>query len=133
MSHNFIFTDPILVDPRDFASPASPCQANKDVMKLTVILVFNLALSHHLKALNSNGNPSNRSLDLQKAFSIYKLSWKTQVQHGVKLSDIHAMAHINNLGQIAAARGNKVAAKHLFRHLLNHLAILQDPLLASAA
>jgi hypothetical protein len=160
MSHNFIFTDPILVDPHDIAPPASPCQAKRGMMKLKVILVFNLALSLHLKAMNSNGIPSNRSLDLQRAFSLYELSCKTQVQHDVGLSDVHSMAHLNNMGQIAAARGNKAAARQLFRRLLNHLilyiectpdkecrhraaeegfrqntslAILQDPVLPPAA
>jgi hypothetical protein len=121
MSHNFIFTDPILVDPHDIAPPTSPCQAKRGVMKLKVILVFNLALSHHLKAMNSNGISSNRSFDFQRAFSLYELSCKTQVQHDVDLSDVHSMAHINNMGQIAAARGNKAAARQLFRRLLNHL------------
>jgi hypothetical protein len=127
MSHYFIFTDPILVNPHDISPPASPCQVKRGMMKLTVILVFNMALSHHLKAMNSyDGIPSNRSLDLQSAFSLYELSCKTQIQHDIKLSEIHAMAHINNLGQIAAARGNKVAARQIFRLLLNRLILYME-------
>jgi hypothetical protein len=124
-SNDFVFTEPILVDPQDSVLD-SPSQTKRRLMKLTVILLFNMALSHHLKAMNSNETLSNRSSDLQRAYSLYELSCKTQVHQGVELSDIHAMAHINNLGQIVAASGNKVIASKFFQRLLSHLILYME-------
>jgi hypothetical protein len=125
MSNDFVFTEPILVDPQD-SIPESPSQIKSCLMKLTVILIFNMALSHHLKAMNSNETPLNRSSDFQRAFSLYELSCKTQLHQGVELSEIHAMAHINNLGQIVAASGKKVIARQFFQRLLNQLILYME-------
>jgi hypothetical protein len=125
MTNDFVFTEPILVDPED-SVPESPSQIKSCLMKLTVILIFNMALSHHLKAMNSNETPSNRSSDLQRAFALYKLSCKTQVHQGVELSDIHAMAHVNNLGQIVAASGKNDIARQFFQRLLSQLILYME-------
>jgi hypothetical protein len=126
-SNDFVFAEPILVDPQD-SVPESPCEIKGCLMKLTVILIFNMALSHHLKAMNSSNEstPSERALDLQRAFSLYELSCKTQVRQGIDLGDIHAMAHVNNLAQIVAASGKKVIARQFFQRLLVHLILYME-------
>jgi hypothetical protein len=121
-SNYFVFTKPILIDQDITVSQ----ERRKCLMKLTIIIIFNLGLTHHMIGLQQGPDSSTGSSNLRKAFTLYMLSCKMQFQEDVQLSDLYTMAHLNNLGQIHAAHGNQGMAEKHFSRLLQHLLLYKE-------
>lgn len=116
----FIFTEPILIEQDTMTSCRKEC-----ILRLTAIIIFNLALSHHLMSLNET-DLSARSTAIEKAVSLYELSCKIQYEEDVYISAIHTMAHLNNLGQLHLSMGDLDKSTKCFRSLLKHLVLYTE-------
>jgi tetratricopeptide (TPR) repeat protein len=110
----FVFTNPILVSDEinrmnyNFSS------------KLSIVAMYNLALSYHLCAIQK------QSLQhIEKALSYYQLAYKILIDEShVVVSQ--AMAIINNIGQIHRLLRNDAGAKDCFEYLLSTMLFVQQ-------
>jgi hypothetical protein len=94
---------------------------------LIVIMLFNMALSQHLTAVNLEYNDAKRPLLLRGAEKLYKLGYTMQVKEiDVQFSLTCTMAAINNLAQISKELNNELRSERLFKHLLRSLMIIID-------
>jgi hypothetical protein len=93
---------------------------------LIVILLFNMALSQHLTAVDLEYNDAKRPLLLKRAEKLYKLGYTImQVKDSdVQISLTYAMATLNNLAQISKELNNELRSKRLFKQLLRSLMIV---------
>lgn len=105
-------------------------------MKMTLVILFNTALAHHLHGRNTMAmlqSAEDRKLEnrailrkellmsLERATTHYRLSCRIQVIECVYLEDIVVMANVNNLGQIYAMLGDIPTSKLMFERLLSDL------------
>lgn len=119
-------------------------------MTLSLIIVFNLALAHHLKAIstidtkpNTGCSPSNKNLQvLHQALQLYELAYQLHTDYVQQplpssgaLSDEHnrsigslrlTMIISNNLGQIHRVAGNSTKHKMCLHHLLSAIMYMVD-------
>jgi len=119
---HFIFRSPIVV-PGNSMQPTS----FQYYVKLSYVLLYNLALSHHLSALaqaTTNGLTPNKKL--QKAIALYELAYTIQMTEDIQLSVLQTMAIVNNLGQIHTALGSKEKSQQCFQHLLSTIMFVND-------
>jgi len=112
----FIFRSPIIVP----SNTAQPTCFNYYV-KLSYVLLYNLALSHHLSAL-SDGSTKK----LQKAISLYELAYTIMTTEDISLSVLQTMAIVNNLGMIHSTLGAQNKSQQCFQHLLSAIMIVND-------
>jgi hypothetical protein len=121
-SDDFIFSDPIFVNQDEAFVKDRRC-----FMKLTVVIIFNLGLTHHLRSgAQAPSDSSRRTSDLTKALALYELSCRTQILEDVVLNELYTMAHFNNLGVVHAALGNVDMAIKCFRRLLKGLVLHKE-------
>lgn len=113
----FVFSQPILIP-----TTATELTAFKHFIKMSFVLLYNLALTHHLSALE--GPVSMKKL--RKALSLYELAYTVQVTEDIQLTVMQTMAIVNNLGQIHVAMSNSDKADQCFQHLLSTLMYLSD-------
>jgi hypothetical protein len=101
--------------------PSSGMSAD-DYSLLSQALLFNLALVHHLAALNRNvmsSDTSSRDATLQKAIKLYQLSHVLICQETLGYDDaVYFMASLSNLAHIHHMVGNKIKAEQCCQHLL---------------
>ena len=100
----FVFRFPINARPSE-----TPC-----FVKLSIIALYNLALSFHLSAIES----SNKAM-LSKALMLYECTYQVQVEEQVELCFVHPLAIINNVGHIHALLNHHDQAALSFGHLLS--------------
>ena len=100
----FVFRFPINARPSE-----TPC-----FVKLSIIALYNLALSFHLSAIES----SNKA-KLSKALMLYECTYQVQVEEQVELCFVHPLAIINNVGHIHALLDHHDQAALSFGHLLS--------------
>jgi tetratricopeptide (TPR) repeat protein len=113
----FIFSSPIYVP-----SDVNQAVTLQNLGTLSFILLYNLALTHHLSAID--GQLCLKKL--QKALSLYELAYTLQMTEDIELSMLQTMAIVNNLGQIHTALGNQDQSQSCFEHLLSTIMLLKD-------
>jgi hypothetical protein len=112
------------------------------MMRLAVVIIFNMALSHHLlgRSMITLVNDSRfdhspeKTLEwkrigmaeLKRAFALYSLSCRIQVRERVVVDEILSMAHLNNLGWIHATFGNTQTCTAIFERLLSNLVLYTE-------
>jgi tetratricopeptide (TPR) repeat protein len=106
---SYVFEDLILI-PEQLENPTYRSYA-----QLSFILVFNLALTNHLSAIE-NGMSRQR---LTEALALYELASAIQVQEELQLSVLHTMAIVNNLSQIHKELDDREKAEECFDNLLS--------------
>lgn len=100
--------------------------------EFSVALMFNLALCHHLRAIQVDKSPKtsveeeSAKLIFQQAVCLYELSYEVQMQEDVELSVESTMAIVNNLGHIHQRLGNPEKASKCFMHLLSTFLFIQS-------
>jgi tetratricopeptide (TPR) repeat protein len=92
-------------------------------VKLSISLLYNLALSYH--AISLLGEDSNPNM-VDAALLHYQLAYDLQIRDGIELSTLHTMGIINNVGQIFACKGDIEKARGLFELLLKTLMVYLD-------
>lgn len=96
-------------------------------VSLAVIIVFNLALAHHLSGLDCEHNSAGRLDMFNKAISLYALLQQLLVQqHDVDSSTFLLLVSTNNIGQACKALGQSHEADLHFQRMLNMLLCLND-------
>lgn len=92
------------------------------------LIVFNLALAHHLSALSKEVTGETMSdsscRQLQAALSLYELAYSLQMQDDACVTALHACAIINNIGQVQRKLKNDETAELCFEHLLSMLMVV---------
>jgi hypothetical protein len=91
---------------------------------LSFVLLFNLALAHHITALTARNVSKNK---LTKASLLYELSYNILITEQLQeLTTPQIMAIINNLGQIHFFLCNFEKADQYFQYLLSLIMCLND-------
>ena len=101
------------------------CPTYDVLVKMSISIMFNFALSHHLAATTA-GLVVDPSKTMDQAVALYELTHTLQLQEGIELSIEHTMATICNLGHIHQSRGNTDKATKCFQHLLTIIVFLQS-------
>jgi tetratricopeptide (TPR) repeat protein len=91
-------------------------------VKSSFMLLYNLALTHHLSALKGH----NTQKRLQKALKLYELAYSIQMTEDIQLTVLQTMAIVNNLGLVHAALEDKEKSRQCFQHLLSSIMFLHD-------
>lgn len=103
--------------------------SNPPMIKLSISLLFNLALSNHAIAmLQNNTSPpscSSSTSFADEAIFFYKLAYSLQVDDRIEVSWLHTMGMINNVGKLLAGVGIYEESQHCFQHLLIQLIMVQ--------
>jgi tetratricopeptide (TPR) repeat protein len=116
-SDDFIYRRPIRIP--------EGSQTNVDYhfhVTLSVLLVFNLALAHHLCGLEGGTNKVGM---LEKAVYFYTLSQQMFAQQGLGTITF-ILAVTNNIGQIRKTLGQTEVADELFQRMLTTLLYLNE-------
>jgi hypothetical protein len=113
----FVFKEPIMILPQPLDIPGYSY-----FVKLSFIQLYNLALSHHLCALQK----PNQEPFLRKALSLYELAYTIHVSEDVELSILQSMAIVNNLGFLHRRLDNEEKANQCFDNLLTTLMFVKD-------
>ena len=103
---DFVFRYPIKIGLED----------TRDITRLSTILMYNLGLAHHLKALQC----FNRR-ELKVALALYGFAAQLRLPHW-----IGHLAVLNNMGQIHSVLEDETNAKKYFTQLLNAMFYLVD-------
>jgi tetratricopeptide (TPR) repeat protein len=113
----FIFRAPLYIESR-----ATDHTSFTHYVKSSFMLLYNLALTHHLSALSGD----NTQKRLQKALKLYELAYTIQLTEDIQLSILQTMAIVNNLGQIHTALQDEEKARMCFKHLLSSIMFVHD-------
>jgi tetratricopeptide (TPR) repeat protein len=97
-----------------YCSPIEiPRASGTHPLKLSLWMVFNLGLAHHL-----NGIRESDISQLEKALRLYECVYRIRHEEDVDLAVVHAMALTNNLGHIHLALRNSQKSEKCFEQLL---------------
>jgi tetratricopeptide (TPR) repeat protein len=118
MDEPFIFRAPIFIPSYASTDHTSSMYYEKS----SFMLLYNLALTHHLSALDGN----NTQKRLQKALKLYELAYSIQMTEDIQLTVLHTMAIVNNLGMVHAALEDKEKSRQCLQHLLSSVMFLHD-------
>ncbi|KAL3904710.1 MAG: hypothetical protein SGARI_004802 [Bacillariaceae sp.] len=91
-------------------------------------LIFNIALCHHLIALNTAETNQRHSLKrLKGALKLYELGFHMHSKKGVEgMSMNYALALINNCAHIWETLGSTSKAQRFYNHMLSSLMMMID-------
>lgn len=110
----FMSANPIFMQ-----KPTEECHVGLQYLATqSFILLYNLALAYHLRALDDD-NSSSSSRTLRKAASLYELAYSFHENEGIQCSVMQIMSIMNNLGHIHTMLDNGSAARHYFQNLLS--------------
>ena len=87
------------------------------------VLIFNLALAHHLSSKIKS--KSHRVSDLKKAAKLYQLAYNANEEF-CESNILFTLATVNNLGLIQKELNDKEASQQCFDHLLSVVMFLVD-------
>jgi tetratricopeptide (TPR) repeat protein len=94
-----------------------------DVVEMSISVMFNFALAHHLHS--ASGQCENPEKVMDQAVALYELTHSLQLQEGIELSLEYTMGTICNLGHIHRLRGDTEKSTKCFQHLLSIFCFLQ--------
>ena len=123
-----IFRDPIMVRGHHFHAPLDiqVCE------ELSYVAIYNLALSHHLKSVELEGEGYStknlRRIYLHKALSLYEHSHQILMKQTINIGVpvIHSMALVSNLSQIHHSLGDHNKAEMCMQYLLSTMMYVID-------
>lgn len=119
ISPRSMFRDPIHLSSTIFDCEIEHCE------KLSCVILYNLALAHHLRAMEEQNETSRRS-GLRKALTLYEHAHQILVSQEIDVSLLYSMAIVCNLGQIHHMTGNEPASQIYFQHLLSAILYAVD-------
>ena len=117
-SHCFIFRKPLVMTLLD----ADKCGDRTTVAKLSAIMIFNMALSHHLSALKHHKNAKQ----LHAALILYEHAYVLLQNEQVDVCVLYNLALSNNLGQVLKEMKHQPEARQCFEQLLSILLCLVE-------
>lgn len=119
----FIFQSAIIVTFSPNVSPQAP-EDFQSLVKFSAAILFNLALSYHLAAMEASSDIKQKKL-LKKALTFYKLAY-TMMQDTHNNGVMETMAIANNLGHVQLTVGDMDKAKQCYEHLLSTIMFVTD-------
>ena len=108
---------------------AAPIQC---YIRMSFIVMFNLAITYHLGALHSDNAVSHEQTSLydeehlSKAQKLYELAYCISTQENVEISAYYTISIVNNLSQIHAMVGNMQDSQLCCENLLASLVYLKE-------
>ncbi|KAG7339218.1 expressed tetratricopeptide repeat protein [Nitzschia inconspicua] len=102
--------------------------------RLSIVLIYNLALAHHAAALSSTDSDARkRRTNLSKARDLYSLAYSIPQQDGKEIIDaallpLFVQAILNNLGHCYASLDDREMSLACFELLLNSIIVSQQNL-----
>ena len=114
ISPRSMFRDPMHLSSTVFNCEIEHCE------KLSCVILYNLALAHHLRAMEEQNETSRRSR-LRNALTLYEHAHRILVSQEIDVSVLHSMAITCNLGHIHHMTGNEAASQMCFHHLLSSI------------
>lgn len=115
-SHCFVFRNPLVM-----SLDANEC-GDRTVAKLSAIMMFNMALSHHLSALKHHKNATQ----LHAALMLYENAYLLLENEQVEICVLYNLALSNNLGQVLKSMKHQPEARQCFEQLLSILLLLVE-------
>lgn len=117
---SFLYSNPLLVP---------KCCIEEDCymgIVLTLMILFNLSLAHHLKAVATNDSERcNKILD--QALKLYELTYQLHISSDQSVGSLRfTMIIANNLGQIHKLAGNAEKHQLCLQHLLSVIMYMID-------
>jgi hypothetical protein len=119
LSPRSMFRDPIQLSSTVFDCEIEHCE------KLSCVILYNLALAHHLRAMEEH-NETLKQSRLRKALTLYEHAHQMLVNQDMNVSVLHSMAIACNLGHIHHMTGNDPASQMYFQHLLSAILYVVD-------
>lgn len=117
---DFIYRHPI-------PSTGLPVDETLDQDSLNILVVYNLALSHHLQAMKERKSRLVSSKPrLLVALRLYQLSFDLQKIGDCALHTVNILALVNNCGQIYKQLNQKKRADKYFQNLLSSLFLAME-------
>jgi hypothetical protein len=93
--------------------------------QLSYVVLYNLALAHHLRAMEEDCKRL-RNARLQQALCLYEHAHQILLNQEIEVSALHNMAIASNLGHIHRFLGDESRAQLCFQHLLSTLLYIVD-------
>eukprot|EP00980_Cylindrotheca_fusiformis_P018388 scaffold6052_cov118-Cylindrotheca_fusiformis.AAC.1 len=115
--HPFVYSNAIRV-PSCFET-----EQCKETITVPSIVVFNLALAHHLLAAVPN---AAQRVNLEKALRLYTLAFSLQKGEIVESNILFVLAIFSNSGVIWSCLNNPVESAKLFENVLSLLMVLNE-------
>jgi tetratricopeptide (TPR) repeat protein len=115
----FVFEESILLLPQQVDSADYAF-----FVKLSFVHLYNLALSHHLCALQAKTKHSEPFL--RKSLALYELAYTIHVSEDIEITILQSMAIVNNIGQIHRQLNNMDKSRECFENLLSTLMFVKD-------
>jgi hypothetical protein len=113
-----LYTEPV------YLSEVPRSSEEESITSLSFIIMFNLALCHHMKGTSSKDEAlSQRTLAIAKR--LYELTFQMQAQN-VETNLLLTSALLNNLSLVHKALGNRHEAEQCDQLLLSTLLLLVD-------
>jgi hypothetical protein len=119
-----IYTTPIDMDKFLSLTRPSSSMSYVNIVEMSISVMFNFALAHHLSATSGDVEDPIRVFD--QAIALYELTHSLQLQEGIELSVEYTMATICNLGHIHRFLGDMDKSSKCFQHLLSIFFFLQS-------
>ncbi|KAG7369000.1 hypothetical protein IV203_031743 [Nitzschia inconspicua] len=101
-----------------------PFFSYNNVVEMSISVMFNFALAHHLFAVSGQSENPDKVVD--QAVALYELTHSLQVQERIEISLEYSMGTICNLGHIHQLRGYLDKASKCFQHMLSIFCFLQS-------
>jgi tetratricopeptide (TPR) repeat protein len=118
----FVFTRPIFISEESSVKETS----SSYFVELSFMMLYNLALCHHLYALSSSSDDEDTETTLQKALSLYELAYRVLSTEDTDATVLHQMVIVNNLGHVHAQLQNVECSRQCFENLLSTIMLVKD-------
>jgi tetratricopeptide (TPR) repeat protein len=116
MDGDFIYRSPI-------RSHSNSLEEEVDNLAVTVIILFNMALARHLRAIEGEHVRTQR---LREALKLYELSFFMQMRGSGQLNMTQVLALINNCGQIYKQLNQELKARKFFQHMISTIIVMVE-------
>lgn len=109
---HFVFRDPIDI-PYDVV-PTMEEPSDKLINKFVVVIMYNLALSVHLSAIQGHFDV----ISLKRARKLYELAFQMHLEESCDVTLLYSLALMNNLGLIYHSLGEEERSRTCFENML---------------
>jgi hypothetical protein len=120
---DFIYSSPISVPVSAFSNPGLHTE-----VAISSIVIFNLALAHHLLAIHAQQPHQQIVALLAKSMKLYELAIQLQQQDATlsasNYSTLFILSSLNNLGNVHHMLGDEQASHYCYQKLLSLLMYL---------
>ena len=114
----FVFQKPIFIQHQASEGQNAGTECSS---KISFILLYNLALAHHLKA-----RALKQTTDLARALAFYIAAYKIQKLECFSLTGLEVIAMLNNMGQIYNFFQEETSSRFCLESLVSNVMLLRE-------